>query len=264
MVGNVDYQEFRPAGDLADLVACTWTREAPALDAPPSARVVPDGCVDLIWAGGHLVVAGPDRHAFVSTLRPGERIVGLRLRPGTAGAVLGLPARELCGQRVPLDVLWGASAAALAGQSRACDPAANRRLLEATVLTRRGSMPPPDRLVLAVSRVLGRPRARVSSLCDEFGTSERQLLRRFDTAVGYGPKTLDRVLRFQRFLASDPATELARRAVELGYADQAHLTRDCLRLSGLTPSRLLAERAAPPARPAPRPATARTRRGAVH
>ena len=71
--------------------------------------------------------------------------------------------------------------------------------------------------------------------------SERQLRRRFADAVGYGPKTLARVLRFQRFLAlAGRGDDLAGLAFEAGYADQAHLTRECRRLSGRTPAELVA------------------------
>jgi len=101
----------------------------------------------------------------------------------------------------------------------------------------------PDRLVLAAADWLGRPGTCVSALGRLLGIGERQLRRRFDGAVGYGPKVLDRVLRFQRLVAAAPAIAagddaLARVAAELGYADQAHLTRECKRLSGLTPARL--------------------------
>jgi AraC-like DNA-binding protein len=76
--------------------------------------------------------------------------------------------------------------------------------------------------------------------------SERQLRRRFERSVGYGPRTLRRVLRFQRFLAAaQGGGSLARIAADAGYADQAHLARDCGRLAGLTPSALLAEGASP-------------------
>jgi transcriptional regulator GlxA family with amidase domain len=96
--------------------------------------------------------------------------------------------------------------------------------------------------------------AAVAASARAAGLSERQLRRRFERAVGYGPATLARVLRFQRFLhranAPDSAgAPLARLAAEAGYADQAHLARECRRLSGLPPSALLATGAAPAGEP---------------
>jgi AraC-like DNA-binding protein len=86
--------------------------------------------------------------------------------------------------------------------------------------------------------------ASVAGLAGEIGLSERQLHRRCRAAFGYGPKTLDRVLRLQRFLALGNSAHhrygLARLAADAGYADQAHLTHDCRRLTGTTPSALLA------------------------
>jgi transcriptional regulator GlxA family with amidase domain len=85
----------------------------------------------------------------------------------------------------------------------------------------------------------------VETLAREFGLSVRQLRRRFETAVGYGPKTLQGVLRFRRFLAhvdAEPAADLARVALDAGYADQAHLARESARLSGLPPAALVRAR----------------------
>ena len=231
------YREFGPSRRLADLVTCTWEREARPAGAPGAARVMPDGCVDLVWRGGELFVAGPDSRAFLSPVEPGQTIVGLRFRTGTAGQVLGLPASELLDARVPLSEIWGAELAERLGEAPSADT--RRALLEAAVRER---IAEPDPLVLAAVRRLGRPGTRIGELSDALGTSERQLLRRFHGAVGYGPKTLDRVLRFQRFLARarDGDGDLARTAAELGYADQSHLTRECVRLSGLTPARLAA------------------------
>jgi AraC-like DNA-binding protein len=85
----------------------------------------------------------------------------------------------------------------------------------------------------------------VSALSRTLGVSERQLLRQFTAAVGYGPKTLGRVLRFQRvrMLAErmlPDGLSLAWLALEAGYADQAHMTREVTRLAGLPPGALLA------------------------
>jgi AraC-like DNA-binding protein len=226
------YREF--ATRLPDLVECTWEREPTGNELP----VLPDGCVDLVWRNGDLIVAGPDTRAFESTRPHSDTVVGVRFRTGVAGGVLGLPASELRDTRVPLDELWGRELRERLGE--APGPGHRRRLLELAITARRPHIPDPDPLVLAAVRRLGRPRSRVTSLSRELGISERQLLRRFDAAVGYGPKMLDRVLRFQRFRSqAAKGGELARVAAELGYADQAHLTRECVRLSGLTPARLI-------------------------
>jgi AraC-like DNA-binding protein len=205
--------------------------------------VLPDACVDIVWRRGRLLVVGPDRESFMSPVEPGETIVGLRLRPGSAGRVLALPAGEIRSTRVSLEDVWDGRLAERLGEAGGDEH--RRALLEDAVGARLPGMADPDRLVLAAIRQLGRPGSLVRSLSRDLGTSERQLLRRFNAAVGYGPKTLDRVLRFQRFRRKALAgVDLARLATELGYADQAHLTRECVRLSGLTPMRLAARGAA--------------------
>ena len=88
------------------------------------------------------------------------------------------------------------------------------------------------------ARRLRDPRTRVETLADDLGLSERQLRRRCHAAAGYGPKTLQRVLRFRRFLAAAHG-DLARAALDAGYADQSHLTRECTRLAGRPPAALL-------------------------
>jgi AraC-like DNA-binding protein len=70
--------------------------------------------------------------------------------------------------------------------------------------------------------------------------SEKTMRRRFDESFGYGPKTLDRILRYQRFLrlSSQSSNSTAILAAEAGYSDQAHLIRESRRLTGSTPQQL--------------------------
>ncbi|MEU0788421.1 helix-turn-helix domain-containing protein [Amycolatopsis sp. NPDC005961] len=108
----------------------------------------------------------------------------------------------------------------------------------------------PDRIAAAVARgglspkqvaallARGTDPARVAAarLEEPVAVSERRLRRRFVQAVGYGPATYLRVARFQRAVAlASRAPGLAALAVAAGYADQAHLSRDCRALTGLTP-----------------------------
>jgi methylphosphotriester-DNA--protein-cysteine methyltransferase len=101
---------------------------------------------------------------------------------------------------------------------------------------------PPDRLVREVARRLGRPGERAELVAGQLGISERQLRRRCQAAAGYGPRTMGRVLRFRRFVsgidAAGAAADLAGIAADAGFADQAHMTRESVRLAGLTPAAL--------------------------
>lgn len=95
------------------------------------------------------------------------------------------------------------------------------------------------------ARLLGRPGARVEAVAARLGVSERQLRRHCQATVGYGPATLRRVLRFRRLVSRVDAgggQDLALLAAETGYADQAHLSRECARLAGLPPAALAAAR----------------------
>ena len=107
---------------------------------------------------------------------------------------------------------------------------------------------PPDPAVTRAARLLRDPQARAEDVAADLGLSVRQLRRRCHAVVGYGPKTLQRVLRFRRFVsridARPDVLDLAAIAAEAGYADQAHLTRECGKLSGLTPAALARRRLA--------------------
>jgi AraC-like DNA-binding protein len=130
------------------------------------------------------------------------------------------------------------------GERIAGEPGRAVAALEAVVSTQLARGTASDRSVaFGVARLAGR-RTRVSSVAASMFVSERELRRRFKAAVGLSPKKLERILRFQRFLAflhtgGCSTLGLARGAVALGYADQAHLTRECVRLSGVPPAELI-------------------------
>ena len=239
------YREWRVAPDLARHVVCTWAGQFGAQGEQYTDRVLPDGCVDIVWTDDSLILAGPDTAAVPLEQRPGARFAGIRFRPGLAPAVLGVPASAVLDTRVELGDVMGARARALDDQlRRAPSLQAAAGVLAAAV---RGWLPaaaPADGLVeaaVATLRASDGPHP-VASLAGDLGVSERQLNRRFVAAVGYGPKLLHRILRLRRFqgLATGGAPgNLAALAQEAGYADHAHLVRDCQALAGLPPARLV-------------------------
>jgi AraC-like DNA-binding protein len=233
------YREFVPPPALVDVVACGWhghTGWARPL------RVLPDGCADLVWDGDALTVvvtAGASLRLWVPA---SASRVGVRLRCGAAGAVLGTPMAELPAGATRLSDVWGAPARrAEEVLSANEDPLVQREVLETLVASRGVS---PDRRVLAAVHALGGPGTRTTDVAGDLGVSERALRRHLVHAVGAGPKQLHRIRRFQRFLRRlEPLaarrTSLAAVAADLGYADQSHLGRDCRRLSGSSPAALV-------------------------
>jgi AraC-like DNA-binding protein len=183
----------------------------------------------------------------------GTAFAGVRFHPGRAPAFLGLPAPALLDQRVDLADLWGEAVAArlLEELAQVDDPEGAADLLDRTVAERAPVAGRPDPMVDALVDLLRRPPASlgaVRSASTALSVGERRLYRRCCTAVGYGPKTLERVLRFQRAIRLAGQTgSLAVLAARAGYADQAHMTRESRRLGGTTPSDLF--KTAPPALP---------------
>ncbi len=228
------YREWPAPPALGGSIGCLWARRGEGTPV----RVLPDGCSDLVWRSGPgLVAVGPDTGPAMAPTRRDELIVGVRLRPGAGGRAFGLPLSELRDARVPLSDLGLDPGEDVLGPY---DPgtALSRLTAVAARLVRSGD---PDPAIAVATSRLADPRQRVDELAADLGLSDRQLRRRFHAAVGYGPKTLQRVLRLRRFLALGDL-ELVRAAAEAGYADQAHLTHDCRRLTGLSPSELRRDR----------------------
>jgi AraC-like DNA-binding protein len=240
------YQELAPPPALAPYVACLWVQEIGNGDEVYDQPVLPDAAVDILCGGENVVVAGPSTHPVTAPLVPGSLTVGIRFRPGAAPPLLGIDAAELRDQEATLSELWGTTGATIAARTIDADDC--RARLDALVgglVGRLDNASPADRVATGIATALTEhPGRSVHGLADDAALSERQLRRRVETAVGYPPRTLARILRFQRFLRTARSAKPGRRdlaglAAEIGYADQAHLTRESRRLAGLPPAALL-------------------------
>lgn len=229
-----DYVERRSAHTV---FACTWSRVLSA--AAPATHVVPDACADVMWnrRTGRLFVAGPDTHAHW-TSSPAGVLVGVRFRPGRAPAGLGVPASAVRDERVDLDLLWPADRVRRLADELAAtqDALAAEQVLAASVASVGAAWDPvAPRLLELVARG-----ERVGAVADALGWTERQLHRRSLAAFGYGPKVLQRVVRFDRAVRmARHGDGLADVAYATGYADQAHLAREVKALAGVPMTTLL-------------------------
>lgn len=243
------YVERPPWPGLAGVVRTVWIQGTG--DAAYVQRHLPTGGVELHFPiGGTPQLVGPLTGPVVELIAAHTTIVGVRFFPGTAPP-LPTVLEDLVNQRLSLKDLWGGLADRLVeamAQARTAERAL--MVLQAHLLQEFRSAGHVDPLVREAVKVLmpWQP-VGIGTLADHLALSASQLRRRCLHAVGLSPKVLQRTLRFQGFLAlaqagaaatgRHGADGVAGLSVDVGYADQAHLSRECLRLTGITPRQLL-------------------------
>jgi AraC-like DNA-binding protein len=172
--------------------------------------------------------------------------LGVRFKPGTAAALLGVAASDLRDASVLLRDLWPR---ARQQEARDLTLAVTDSLSlhdagSAVNALLREALPPDPFVADACHWFAQHPGQPAATFIARSGVSERQARRRFQDHVGYGSKTLQRILRMQRVLwllsRSGPPPSLALLAQATGYADQAHLTREMRALTGQLPTTLVA------------------------
>ncbi len=242
---SVMYREYPAPKALAGLVECFWRHELLAESPEEAGVVLPDGRVDVIWlAGGPSLVAGPQRRFLPRPVQTPFVAIGARFLPGVGPALFGLPAHRLVDMHVPLAAIDTRPAADLGRRlAEVSDPGQAFAALGRGLAKLADGAEELDLLVRRAAGLLAASDATVLGVARELALSERQLQRRFRESVGYGPKTLQRVLRFQRVLnllgrGRGGSGGLAGIAASTGYADQAHLTRESRELAGISPAQL--------------------------
>jgi AraC-like DNA-binding protein len=231
------YSEEPPPPALARWVECFWQARR---DAPGTDWVVrPDGCLDIIYSRSFGLRAVGTMTMEQRFRYPGRmEEVGVRFRPGMAGAFLKLPAVVLTDESAALEDLWGSSARHL--RRRLDDiPAAGGwlRALAAALAPPKRSADPLERALQFLTAANGI--ANVDWIARQAGMSPRQFRRRCLEEAGLGPKRLARVLRFRqasRLAAAPKPPDWSAIAASAGYFDQAHLIRDFREFTGRTPA----------------------------
>jgi len=246
VTGAGSYVERPPVPGLAGVVRTVWIQRT--AEAPYAQRHLPTGGVEIHFPiGGLPQLAGPLTGPEVEVIPARTTIVGVRFQPGTAPP-LPTVLDDLVDQRLGLAELWGSAADRLAeAMARARTPELALTRLQAHLVREFRGAARLDPLVdEAVRALMPWYPVNIDTLATRLALSASQLRRRCLHAVGVSPKVLQRTLRFQGFLAlaQAGATATGRRGADgmAGLAvdaDQAHLSRECLRLTGLTPRALL-------------------------
>ncbi|MGH3377210.1 MAG: helix-turn-helix domain-containing protein [Actinoallomurus sp.] len=218
---------------------------------------VPDTATALVFrtttAGGRgdLLVAGPRTQASYYTGKDLPICLRVRLRPGAARPVLGVPISELVDRVVPLADLWGASGTRL--ERRLAGIGGDRGLildhLDAALRARAATWPPDDltraRLVRTAAEALSARRpAHLPDLAHRLSVSERHLRHLLTEGAGLPPKSFARITRLRRALTHGRvrSPRLAQLAATAGYYDQSHMTTEFNSLMGVPPGAFFAGR----------------------
>jgi AraC-like DNA-binding protein len=172
--------------------------------------------------------------------------VQVNFTPQGAHRFFGFAMSELAARMVTLDDLGDRDILRLRERLGA-EPDWGRRidLTERFVAGRLRNAPSADAAVTdAYRRILqSRGAVRMSRIARELGWSRKHLVARFHRELGLAPKSIARIARFRNVLSQanrEHSPLWADIASACGYADQAHLTREFLAMSGMTPSRWLA------------------------
>ena len=258
------YEEFRPAEPLAKFIKCFWVLESAASQSAAPERILPDGCTEIVFHLGDpfdqhkadgtterqplALLVGQMREHLLIQPTGRVRVLGVRFWPGGAYPFLALPQIEIAGRVVALDSIWGAITSEL--HSRIADsatPAASVRQVETTLLACLSRFRRRDDGVLNAIALILRSGGclPVESLAKNMGISLRKLDRTFNTRVGLTPKTLCRIVRFQRVFKmlerTDSGRGWAQIALDCGYYDQAHFVKEFKEFAGEAPTSYFAE-----------------------
>ncbi|MEU5084191.1 MULTISPECIES: helix-turn-helix domain-containing protein, partial [Streptomyces] len=168
--------------------------------------------------------------------------VEVALAPWAAFRLLGTPLRHLSRRVVELDTLLpaGRCAALLRALGASGDWRERFRMLDAELgaLLARGPVPavPVARAWRSLTQAAAAP--SVAELAREVGLSQSQLARRFVEQVGVTPKAAARIVRLRRTLGlMAGGCSAADAALQTGYCDQAHFSREFKAMTGVPPRR---------------------------
>lgn len=259
----MNYQVYTPCPELQQFVKCFWTLEDDPLPEPVRQRVLPDGCMEMIFHYGDLYtqffedgssVVQPRSFVFGQISRYIEiaptgasGIVSARFLPDGVLPFITRPLSELENRATSLYDLFGEPGMELEGNVvRAADNQQRIKIIEGFLLSRLADPATIDNIAkYCVDVIIGsRGQIALAELAGELKINRRSLERKFMSVIGMSPKQLSRVVRLQatlKMLEQKQFTSLTSLAYENGYYDQAHFIKDFKEFTGMSPKSFFAD-----------------------
>jgi hypothetical protein len=259
---GMNYQTFQPHPDLASLVKCYWSLESPAENIPQRQRIVPDGCMEMIF------ILGDNIKRYVteieSIIQPRALVVGqlskpfvieptgyvhcfaARFYPYGFANFITTPLKELENKETAIGQLVGEAAAKELEQKIISAETNEQRIksIEAFLLEKLTEKSILDHIVKTTIDTLlsTNGSAPIKEILKEDLSKRRQLERKFFKHVGMSPKQLGKVIRLQaalKLLLNHRGGNLTEIAYQSDYYDQAHFIKDFKDFTGINPKEFL-------------------------
>ena len=253
------YETFEPQDALDGIIKCHWTLKDDDPVQLEKQKIIPDGCMELIFHFGDKYVQYKSDgrsilqpQAFVIgqltetlEIQPSGRtdIFSTRFHPGGFKPFCTFPIREMNNRAVPLGEIWKKEGDKL--QSEMFDATILEQkiqIVESFLLRHLSSRSVVDHVIhdTITTIVSAHGQLPVHQLASEQHINRRSLERRFASEVGLSPKQLSKVVRLQATvndLFNQKFDKLTDLTYHHGYYDQAHFIRDFKEFTGLTPKK---------------------------
>lgn len=249
----MNYSEHLPSTRLSPYIKTYWFLEGNLpVEALQPERIFPDGCMELIIHYGDafqkLTANKPEKQdsAFVFgqleeyiELVPSAitGVMGVKFYPQGLAHFTKMPLSEIKQQAVQLQHVFKQGTKQLVNAIAEAKTTEQRAALMDRFLSNQVISPGRnDALVQAMIEDIYKGMGTVAQLANKYHSSERQIERIFSQEVGLSPKNFSRIIRFQQvFKLAASAGSLTHLALEAGYFDQAHFSREFKSFTGLSP-----------------------------
>lgn len=220
-----------------------WIVEWNLKDQPPyTQKTLPYPCVNLVFDLGKTAVFGVVTGAFDYTLHGTGKVLGLRFKPGGFYGLLGAPVRSITDKTVSLQAALGLDGNQAELAVLTCND--DQSMVDAATALLLPLLTPVDQQLIQIQQWLALLQTntdmqRVEQFAKHIGVNIRTLQQMFVDYIGVSPKWILRRYRLHDLafcLAEGTQPDLAQLAVDLGYFDQAHLSKDFKKLIGCTPA----------------------------
>ena len=258
----MNYQTYQSQSDLQSFIKCYWNLEVPAEQNPPKQRILPDGCMELIFILGDDIKRYTSENDFI--IQPRAIVVGqitepfiiqptgyvhcfaVRFYPYGFANFISTPLKELENRETHITQLFENITAKQLEQNIIEAESNEHRIeiIEKFFLDKLNEKTTIDHIVKTTIDTLFSTKGSTSigKILEEDLSKRRQLERKFFKQVGLSPKQLSKVIRLQtalKILINEKPESLTQIAYESEYYDQAHFIKDFKEFTGTIPKEFL-------------------------